>query len=571
MLRTSSISHKLLLCLFLVMITLAVFWPVKDYEFIHYDDDLYMVDNSRVQDGLTIESIKWAFTTTHTGNWYPLTWLSLLLDYELYGLNPAGYHWTNLLFHIANTLLLFFLLSRMTGTVYKSAFVAALFALHPLHVESVAWVSERKDVLSTFFWMLTMGAYVKYVERPRIVKYLLVLIVFCLGLMSKSMLVTLPFVLLLMDFWPLKRIPKWQQTGNIIVSNQAQSAGSDTSAWRLIYEKIPLIVLAIPVCVVAITAQRQAGALQPIEWLPFDTRVANAVISYVLYISKMLIPSDLSVFYPHPGIWPVWQVVLAGLLLSLVSAAVIRWGRRYPYLPVGWFWYLGTLVPVIGLVQIGSQAMADRYSYIPIIGLFIMVAWGAADRFKKYRYRQAVLGFLALITIIGSITVTSQQLHYWQNGITLWRRNIATTSPNYTSYYNLGVTLMEKGNYAEAISEFQKALQLKPNSETAHNNLGLVLAIKGEVPQAIAEFKTALMLKPDHVNAHMNLAMALYQEGDLDESILQFKEALRIKPQLAHTHYLLALALKKQGKVAEARSHYEIAIQINPAYANVGF
>ncbi len=573
MLRTFDTSRKLIICLFLVIITLAVFWSVKDYEFIHYDDDLYMVDNSRVQDGLSLESVKWAFSTSHTGNWYPLTWLSLMLDFELYGLSPAGYHWSNLLFHIANTLLLFFLLSGITGAVYKSAFVAALFALHPLHVESVAWVSERKDVLSTFFLMLTMDAYVKFVEKPGIIKYLFVLIAFSLGLMAKSMLVTLPFVLLLMDFWPLERFSRRQPPDSMIISNQVQSisTGHDTSIRRLIYEKIPLIALTIPVSMVAIIAQRQAGALQPIEWLPFDMRMANALISYVLYIWKMLIPSNLSVLYPHPGIWPMWQVVLSGLFLGLVSAAVLRWGRQYPYLPVGWFWYLGTLVPVIGLLQIGSQAMADRYSYIPLIGLFIMAAWGTADVLKKYRYRQAILGSLALISIIGSITVTSQQLRYWQNGITLFRHNIATTTPSYINHYNLGVTLMDKGDYAEAISEFQKALQLRPDSAAAHNNLGISLYGQGEIQKAVNEYKAALMLKPDHVNAHMNLAMAFYQQGDLEASISHLRDALRLQPKLAYAHYQLALALKKQGNVEEAKSHYESAIQINPAYADMGF
>jgi hypothetical protein len=572
MLRTYDTYRKLSICLFLVLTTLAVFWSVKDYEFIHYDDDLYMVDNSRVQDGLTTESIKWAFTATHTGNWYPLTWLSLMLDYELYGLNPAGYHWSNLLFHIANTLLLFFLLSRITGAVYKSAFVAALFALHPLHVESVAWVSERKDVLSTFFWMLTMGAYVRYVERPGTIKYLLVIIAFSLGLMAKSMLVTLPFVLLLMDFWPLERFSRKQPINGITIINQIQTklTGHDTSIWRLISEKLPLIALTIPVGIVAVIAQQQAGALLPFESFSLGLRVANALISYVWYIWKTLIPSNLSVFYPHPGFWPMWQVVLSGLFLALISVAVLRWGRRYPYLPVGWFWYLGTLMPVIGLVQIGSQAMANRYSYIPLIGLFITVAWGTADILKIYRYRQTILGSLALASIIGSITVTSQQLPYWQNGITLWRHNIAVTAPNYTSYYNLGQAFNDKGSYDEAISQYRKARELKSDA-AVHNNLGVALALKGELQQAIDEFKAALRLKPDHLNVHMNLAMAFYQQGDLDKSIFHFKESLRLQPQLARAHYYLSLALKKQGKVAEAKSHYEMAIRINPAYANMGF
>jgi len=595
MLGTFDTCRKLLICLFLVVTTLAVYWPVKDCEFIHYDDDLYVLNNPHIQEGFSIESIKWAFTSTHTGNWYPLTWLSLMLDLELYGLNPAGYHWSNLLLHIANTLLLFFFLSRITGAAYKSAFVAALFALHPLHVESVAWVSERKDVLSTLFWMLTIDAYVKYVERPAIIRYLLVLILFFLGLMAKSMLVTLPFVLLLMDFWPLERFPRRQPDEGIIISNQIQtkSTGHDIFIRRLIYEKIPLIILTIPVSVVTIIAQRQAGAMQPIEWLPLDMRAANALTSYVLYIWKMLIPSDLSVFYPHPGICPIWQVVLCSLFLALISAAVLKFGKRYPYLPVGWFWYLGTLVPVIGLVQTGSQAMADRYSYIPLIGLFIVATWGSADILKKYRYCKAILASLALAVIIVAITFTSQQLRYWQNGIALWRRNITITAPNFTSHYNLGVTLMDKGDYAEATSEFRKSLQLKPDSASAHNNLGISLYRQGEIQQAINEYEAALRLKPNHTEAHMNLAMIFFQKGSFELSIHHLNEVIKsmnletspesssfaasdperliIQFKFAQVNYLLASALKKQGKIEEAKSHYEIAIKINPAYADMGF
>lgn len=573
LLRVSDTSIKLSLCLLLLLITLAVFWPVKNYDFIHYDDDLYILTNPRVQDGLTIESMKWAFTSTHTGNWYPLTWLSLMLDYELYGLNPAGYHWTNLLFHIANTLLLFFLFSRMTGSIWKSAFVAALFALHPLHVESVAWISERKDVLCTFFWILTMSSYVHYVERPGSFTYLIILFSFSLGLMAKAMLVTLPFVLLLMDYWPLRRFPGMQRTGNIIVGNQTwtRSENNVTSTWRLMYEKIPLLALVIPVSIMTMIAQRQAGAMFPIEWLSLDMRVANILISYVWYLVKMFIPSNLSAFYPHPGFWPMWQVVLSGLLLVCISVAVLRWGRRYPYLPVGWLWYLGTLVPVIGLVQVGSQAMADRYSYIPLIGLFIMAAWGTADIVKNYRYRQVILGSLALATIVGFTTVTIDQLRYWQNGITLFRRNIATTKPHYISHYNLGVTLMDKGKYKEAIWEFRKALRLKADNADAHNNLGVCLYRKGEYQQAISEYNAALKLKPDHIQAHMNLAMLFYQQENWQASIPHFREALRLQPSFAYAHYYLALALEKQGKTAEAKSHYETAVQINPAYSNMNF
>jgi tetratricopeptide (TPR) repeat protein len=564
---------KFFICLFLCLTTLAVFWPVKNHEFIIYDDGGFVTENPRVQAGLTVEGVKFAITSMDTGNWHPMTWLSHMLDCQLFGLNAGWHHLTNVFFHTTNTLLLFLILTRMTHAPYRGAFVAGVFALHPLHVESVAWVAERKDVLSTFFWMLTMGAYVKYVERPGIIKYLSVLMAFALGLMAKPMLVTLPFVLFLMDFWPLKRFPKRPPIGAIVTENQIGRRPGETcpSLRGLIYEKVPLMALTIPVSIITVVAQRKFSVLYPLKSLSLDWRVANALVSYVWYIWKMFIPLNLSVFYPHPGIWPIWQVAFSGFFFGLICVAIWKWGRRYPYLPMGWLWYLGTLLPVIGLVQVGGQAMADRYTYIPLTGLFIIIAWGAADIFKLSRNRRMILGLLALITLIGSITITGNQLSHWQNSITLFKHAIAITPLNHFTRYALGIALMDRGNYEEAISQFQKAIALRPDIVAIHNNYGVALTLKGELARASNEFEVALKLNPDAAAVHNNLAMILSQQGNLEASVFHFREALRVQPEYANAHYFLAVALEKQGKVAEAESHYTKAIQINPAYANMRF
>ena len=398
--------------------TLIAFWQVNHCDFINYDDPSYVTENIHIRHGITTEAIRWAFTTDYAANWHPVTWISHMLDVELFGLKPRWHHLTNLLFHIANTLLLFFVFHRMTKTTWQSAFVAALFALHPLHVESVAWVAERKDVLSTFFWMLTMGAYIHYVEHPRFRSYLAVFTFLALGLMSKPMLVTLPFILLLLDYWPLQRFEQKTPTQEIPAEinkpisaskREGKSSGKQTVQaivkeeepadrkyqWALVrpllIEKIPLFALAALSSITTFIVQQKGGSVASLEGIAPGVRIANAFVSYIIYVRKIIWPDDLAVFYPHPGLLPFWQILGAVFLLIAVTVTVILEAKRFPYLAVGWLWFAGTLVPVIGIVQVGSQAMADRYTYVPLIGLFIMAAWGVPELLKNWRYRKEAL------------------------------------------------------------------------------------------------------------------------------------------------------------------------------------
>jgi len=379
----------LFICLFLILITLAAFWQVRNNEFINLDDDLYVRDNPHVQDGLTLKGVLWAFTKVHAGHWHPLTWLSHMLDVDLWGLNPGGHHVINLFFHVGNTVLLFLLLLRMTGAPWQSGFVSALFALHPLHVESVAWVAERKDVLSVFFWMLSMWAYVRYVQRPGLNRYLWVGLCFVLALMSKPMAVTLPFVLLLLDYWPLGRYqPERVHNGLGPSQPESREAGCTGNLFfRPVLEKVPLFFLTGVLCLFTLSSHWSGGAVASFDKLPLEIRIGNALVSYITYISKMIWPDRLAVLYPHPIFLPIWKVVTATLLLMIITVPVILARRKHPYAVVGWLWYLGTLVPVIGLVQAGPQAMADRFAYVPLIGLFIMLAYGAPNILAGWRYK----------------------------------------------------------------------------------------------------------------------------------------------------------------------------------------
>lgn len=493
------------------MAALVVFWQSADHEFVNFDDELYVTRNSHVQAGLTYQGLVWALTTTHVGNWHPLTWLSHMLDCELYGLNPGGHHFTNLLLHIANTLLLFMVLKRMTGALRRSAFVAALFALHPLHVESVAWVAERKDVLSTFFWMLTMGVYVRYVERPGLNRYLLVLLSFALGLMAKPMLVTLPFVLLLLDYWPLGRF-QFRQSSDDSNSQSHESinfSNQRSLIFRLVLEKAPFFALAAVSGVVTFFVQQGGGAVRSLYVFPLDIRIANAMVSYVSYIEKMIWPHHLAVFYPHPGMLPMWQIAGAGLLLVCISVLVVRAARRHPYLLTGWLWYLGTLVPVIGLVQVGSHAMADRYTYVPLIGLFIMIAWGSCDISERWRYRKIVLAISTGVLLCASMISTGSQVRYWQNSVALFEHTLDVTANNWLAHNNMGIALARRGKFDEAIAHYSETLRIKPDYAPAYSNLGIVFAVQEKAEEAIAHFRKALQINPDYTAARKNLEVAL--------------------------------------------------------------
>ena len=560
--------RELFIGLFLTVATLVVFWQVLDHDFVGYDDAKYVTDNHYVQAGLTKEGLIWAFTTTHASNWHPLTWLSHMLDCQLYGLNPRGHHLTNVLFHLLNTLLLFLVLQRLTGAFWRSGFVAALFALHPLHVESVAWVAERKDVLSSFFWMFTLWAYARYVERPKFITYLLTLLAFALGLMAKPMLVTLPFVLLLLDYWPLRRMKSFQSTSSErAISTRPSKLNSQTL--RLVWEKIPFFFLAAASSTVTFLAQIRGGAVTSLEVFPFETRLANALVSYVSYIGKMLWPQDLAVFYPHPGpSLPMWQAAGAGLLLLVISITVIRLGRRYPYLPIGWFWYIGTLVPVVGLVQVGVQAMADRYTYIPLIGLFIIIAWGVRDIAAKWRYQKMVFTLASGALLFTLMICSFIQLHHWQRGTTLFEHALEVTTDNFVVHYNLGNELAAQGKFDEAIAQYSEALRINPAHAEVHYNCGNALARLGKHQDAIWHYQRALQLKPNFAEAHNNLGVTLEQQGRLNEAFVHYSRAIQLNPEYEEAHNNLAGLLAAQGKLDEAIAHYSKALRIKPEHGN---
>jgi len=514
-----------------------------------------------VQWGLTRAGTAWAFQTTYASNWHPLTWLSLMLDAELFGPGPMGAHLTNVILHAVNTVLLFLLLRRLTGADGRSAFVAALFGLHPLHVESVAWVAERKDVLSGLFFMLTLWAYMSYAQNCARIQvssirrlwpcnYWLAVLFFALGLMSKPMLVTLPFILLLLDRWPLQRDSSFEL---------------QASSLRLIGEKIPFLGLSAASCVVTVLAQREA--IEPIEWLPLSHRISNALVSYAAYLGQTFYPANLAVFYPHPEQGPPrLEIILALILLAGISAGVIALRRMRPYLLVGWLWYLGMLVPVIGLVQVGEQARADRYMYLPIIGVFILLAWGAPELFERWLYRRQVLGAAAFAVIAALMVCASIQASYWCNSELLWTRALACTSRNYVGHNNLGIVFAKRGQSVEAMEHYRKAIEIKPGYMEAHNNLGIMLAGQDRAVEAMEHYQTALEIKPDFAEAHYNLGNLLARQDQSAEAMKHFQKALESKPDSPKVHYRIALALKDQKRFEAAIAHFQKVLELEPRH-----
>jgi hypothetical protein len=559
MISLSNNKQTLSIYLLLAIATLVAFWRVNTCDFTTYDDQNYVTVNSQVQNGITLEGIRWAFTTGHVANWHPLTWISHMLDVQLFGLKPRWHHLTNLLFHLANTLLLFFVLHRMTKARWESAFVAALFALHPLHVESVAWVAERKDVLSTFFWILTMGAYCLYVERPGLRRYLFVVLFFALGLMSKPMLVTLPFVLLLLDYWPLQRfrqIPSEQKIRTAVNGDtqpvkskkkkRKHAAAEEAHAertegprhrWELVFslirEKMPLFALTVLSSIITYSVQQRGGTVESIESTSLGARISNAFVSYVTYIVKTIWPSDLAVLYPYPESLPAWQVLGAVLLLTAITTTVIWKAGRAPYLAIGWLWFAGTLVPVIGLVQVGLQARADRYTYVPLIGLFIIAAWGVSELSQKWRYRKEILFASSTAVLLCLCLVTWTQIGYWQNSIALFDRAVKVTDNNDTAYYNRGTVRAGFGNFRQAIGDFDKALAINPKYAEAYYNRGYSYAALGNYSQAIGDYDKALELNPNDGDAYTNRANAYSRLGNEMQAIEDFKTAARLGYQSA--------------------------------------
>ena len=552
---------------FLIIAILAVYWPVLNCEFVRYDDDKYVTENPNVKRGLTRESFVWAFTSPHFHMWHPLTSLSHLLDCELFGLNPTWHHLTNLLLHITSTLLLFGILKRMTAFFWPCLFVALAFAVHPLNVESVAWIAERKNVLSGFFWMLTIAVYIRYAERPGVVKILLLVLVFALATMTKPMVVTLPFVLVLLDYWPLGCL-QWHHISeqeNFSRPGPEQAGFQRASIRRLLLEKTPLFVLTAGLSAVTYIAQQRGGVVSDLGNIPLKYRAANALVSYVTYIGKMIWPSRLAVFYPHPfDKLPLWQVVASALLLITVSVAVFWFARSRKYLTVGWLWFLGTLVPVIGLVQVGAQARADRYTYLPFIGLFIMIAWGLPDLLAKWRYRKITLGAAALAALLAFSVCTRLQLRYWRNNKALFEHAINVTSDNFVICNNYANILSETEQFEKAIDHFYQALRMKPDSPEVHSNLGNALRRINRIDQAVMHYEKALKLKPDLAEAHYNLAISLAGQGKTDEAIVKYMDALQFRPNDVDTLSNLGYVLAQKGKFNEAVRYYKKALDIEP-------
>jgi len=489
-------KKKLIVFMLLTTVTFAVYCQVNGFDFINYDDTVYVTDNSYVQSGFTLNGIRWAFSTKYFHLWTPLVWLSFMLDYQLHGLNAGAYHLINLVLHILSTLLLFWLFCRMTGAVWKSAFVAAVFALHPLHVESVAWIAERKDVLSAFFWMLTLCLYVYYTGKPNIKRYLLVLFCFVLALLSKPMVITLPVITILLDYWPLNRFESHK--GNLLL-------------WQL-KEKIPFFVLsAVLVIVILCTPHEQKTYL---KGFPLSSRLANAPVAFVTYLEKTFWPNDLSVLYPFPTQILTLQLIGASLLIILISVSVIAMKKRLSFLFVGWFWYSVALLPVIGIIQVGNNSMADRYMYLPSIGISIMLAWGIPFFFKSENMRKKILFPAAIVILIIFSVLTRQQCGYWKNSFTLFSHALQINEHNYQPHINNASYLTKEGKINEAINYYNKAIRIKPDQADAYNNRGIVYAKLGQYQLAIKDFNKAIALQPDNANIYTNRAIFYFDQGN---------------------------------------------------------
>lgn len=540
------VRPELWVCLYLLAAIMVIYQPVGGYEFINYDDPLYVTENEPVRRGLTLEGTRWAFTSMHAANWHPITWLSHMLDVQLYGLNAGAHHLTNVLFHIFNSMLLFLLLQRMTGALWRSAMVAALFAVHPLYVESVAWISERKDVLSTFFGFLTLLAYAEYIKRPGLLRYALALLLFALGLMSKPMVVTLPFLMLVLDCWPLNRYAEEGSVRRFVV---------------LLKEKLPFFVLSAASCVVTIIAQGRIGAVVSLESYSFGVRLANALTAYTEYLGKMIWPSNLAVLYPHPGVRQMWQVITAVILISGISAAAFLWARRRPWFGVAWFWYLGTLVPVIGLIQVGSQAMADRYAYIPLIGIYTALVWGFHD--LLHRWHKPRLAFVSLAVLPALMLVAGNQVRYWQNSITLYAHTLEVTEANGLIHNNLGLALASIGKTSEAIDHYSEAIRINPKDSAAYYNKGIAIVLHNNLGELFSDYFRAIEIDPAQ-DMDLNIQKVLSTQDAIEKAHKHFETALNISSE--HTTGSLnnmGALLICQGRIEPAISHFQKSADID--------
>lgn len=555
----------------LAALTLVVFWPALQYPFVNLDDHVFLTGNQHVQGGLSWTAIKWAFSNVEqAAYWAPLMWLSHVITYQIFGPDPWGHHFVNLILHTLNVVLLFFVFRKITGATWRSALLAALFGLHPLRVESVVWVTERKDVLSGLFGMLTLLAYAHYIQiaeknrRNGLLWYVAALIALGLGLMCKGMLVTIPCVLLLLDYWPLRRIKSSMPPHQTSVLEWFRNS----NLTQLILEKVPFFLLAGAGSVVTYVGQKAWGTVPNFDALSLGARCANGIVSYLRYLEKTLWPEKLAIFYPHPGQWPVSAVLWSGLALGMISWASVRTRKRFPFLVVGWLWFLGTLFPVSGIAQSGEQAMADRFTYFPSIGLFIMGVWGAYELMHCYRCNRLSKSVLGTIVIAACVLTTRYQLGYWKDDETLFRRAVQITESNYLAHYILGEALEEKGLLDEAVTEYSQALKIKPGYLYFINTLGVALAKQGRTDEAINQFRAAIQSDPGYVEAIYNLGNVLVATGRLDEAIAQYQEAVRLRPNNFSTRNNLGLAYAMKGEIDNAIHEFQEAVRLNPEFAD---
>lgn len=555
--------------IFLIVSTSIVYWQLGGHEFINFDDTLYVTENPQVKSGITMEGITWAFGFTDRAYWHPITWLSHMLDCELFGEAPGMHHLMNLFFHLLNSLLLFTVLKSMTGSYWRSGFVAALFALHPVNVDTVAWISERKNLISTFFWLLTMLAYTGYVRKPNVYRYLAVLCFFMLGLLSKPMLITLPFVLLLLDYWPLGRI-------QLFVSPDS-SQGKDTKAWKnnkavflkIVLEKIPFFILAVFMIVLSITSFRHHSDVISTDVVSIQIRLANALVSYVHYILKMIWPSNLTIYYPFPLHISMIEISVTGIILISVSSFFILKARSCPYCIVGWLWYLGTLVPVSGIVQAGLwPAMAERWAYVPFIGLFIIVSWGSYDLYSRIFNRKIVFGVSLFIILTFLGVLAWKQTACWENDYKLFSHAIQVNDKNSIAYSNLADVFFKEGDFDNALLNYSKSVSLNPNDLTTRNNYAIALLRDGKFNESVEHFQAVLKRLPDDEQLYIGLGIAFTKLGEYFEAIKSLTGALRVNPENPETHFQIAVLFGETGNIDEAIFHYRKALRISPDYTD---
>ena len=563
------------LAMVMLAAVLALYWPVTKHDFVGYDDPVYVVEKEMVQKSLTADGIAWAFTGRHASNWHPMTWLSHMLDCQWFGMKPGGHHFMSVLLHGCNAALLLLLLRRMTGSLWRAALVAGLFAIHPVHVESVAWVSERKDVLSLFFGLLTLHAYARHTAlNPPLSTlnspwYWAAFIFFALALMAKPMMVTLPLLMLLLDFWPLKRISNFQyemRNGQPLdgSSEKIKPRLAWKPCWPLLVEKGPFILLTIGSCVMTIWAQQ--NAIRSLETIPFTARLSNALVSCVRYIANVAWPTDLAVLYPHPGHWPLWQVAGATLLLLGVTVLFFYKAIKRPHLLVGWLWFLIALVPFIGVVQVGAQAMAGRYMYLPAIGLYILVAWSLSA--GRHPAARAATGLLIAAVFVSLAAATRMQLRHWQDSITLFSRAVAVTQDNFIARLNLAMAYTRNGRFDDAAQQYRSMLAMDPASVPANERLAQVLEKMGRDEEAVQHYATVLELDPGQAMARNNLGNILARHGRIADARQLFEEGLKLNPTDAQLHYNLAVLMAEQKNLDGAVTHYLEAIRLNPEYAD---